>query len=63
MIDEMRAVAVDAGYGGTTAGVTGARWFDTITAKIDLMKTVENNAEDLKASMEAMYNKLKEASD
>ncbi len=47
-VARMRAIGIANGYGEPIQGVTGGYWFDTITAKIDLMKEVEDIlAEDL----------------
>ena len=41
-VQHMRDVAIAAGYGGDTQGIQGGAWFDTITQKIDLLKSVED---------------------
>ena len=41
-VDGMRKLAVASAYGGDLGNVSGPQWFDTITAKIDLMKQVED---------------------
>lgn len=41
-VAEMREVAIQSIQSGDTQGVKVSRWFQTITAKIDLMKTVED---------------------
>lgn len=38
----LRSLAAASVYGGSLEGVAGAHWFDTATARIDLMKTVED---------------------
>lgn len=49
-VKRMRAVAVASPDSGSTEGIGGGAWFDTITEMIDLMKTVEDRlAADLKA--------------
>ncbi len=45
VVDEvarMRAIGIANGYGEPIGDITSTYWFDTITAKIDLMKEVEN---------------------
>ncbi len=47
-VERMRKIAIENPVTGTTEGVEGPYWFDTITKKINLLKTVENKvAEDL----------------
>jgi methyl-accepting chemotaxis protein len=47
-VDRMRLVALDSPFTGTTGDVEAPVWFDTITRKIDLLKTVEDKvASDL----------------
>ena len=47
-VKRMEALAVGSIESGTTGGVEAPRWFDTITVKIDRMKTVEDRlASDL----------------
>ena len=41
-VDRMREIALDSPQTGNTGGIEGPYWFKTITAKIDLMKDVEN---------------------
>ncbi len=41
-VGRLREIAQANGYGTPIVGVTGAYWFDEITAKIDLLKTVED---------------------
>jgi PAS domain S-box-containing protein len=49
-VERMRRVAIDYPVTGSTEGIDGAVWFDTITEKIDLLKTVEDKiAADLEA--------------
>ena len=38
----MRKTAIDSKYGGDTGAITGPQWFETITAKINLLKQVED---------------------
>jgi methyl-accepting chemotaxis protein len=42
-VERMRAVALGAGPGGDLQGITGPHWYKTTTARIDLMKTVEDS--------------------
>ena len=47
-VDRMRKIAIASPQSNDMAGVTGRYWFEQITAKIDLMKTVEDHvAHDL----------------
>ncbi|MGF1609580.1 MAG: nitrate- and nitrite sensing domain-containing protein, partial [Kiloniellales bacterium] len=41
-VERMRTIALDSIDTGSTGGIEGAYWFDTITRKIDLMKQVED---------------------
>ena len=41
-VERMRAVALKSPQTGTTEGIEGPHWFDTITIKIELLKTVED---------------------
>mgnify|MGYP001012685604 FL=1 len=41
-VDAMRRTAWESPFTGGTGGIRGADWFDAITAKIDLLKTVED---------------------
>ncbi len=41
-VQRMRDVGVASVFGGSLQGISGSGWFDTITAKIDLMKTMED---------------------
>lgn len=43
-VDRMRAIAIASAYSGDVQGVAGSTWFDTITRKIDLLKSVEEVA-------------------
>ncbi|MFA7431778.1 MAG: nitrate- and nitrite sensing domain-containing protein [Rhodospirillaceae bacterium] len=43
-VERMRSVALSSPQTGSTAGVAGAEWFTTITAKIDGLKGVEDLA-------------------
>ncbi len=45
-VDRMRQVALENPWTDTTDGIAGATWFDTITQKIDKMKTVEDRLAD-----------------
>lgn len=53
-VESMRAVARSAPYGGDISGVTGSQWFAASTARIDALRTVENDVlhlvEDLAAT-------------
>ncbi|HVO16023.1 MAG TPA: nitrate- and nitrite sensing domain-containing protein, partial [Alphaproteobacteria bacterium] len=49
-VERMRAVALDAGPGGSLQGIEGSYWYRMTTARIDLLKKVENRvASDLAA--------------
>ena len=53
-VTEMRQVAINSKDGGGTDGVTGPQWFETITAKINLLKRIEDRlAEDILSVSEA----------
>ena len=41
-VSRMRTIAIDSAETGTTGGIEGAHWFDTITEKINLLKAVED---------------------
>ena len=41
-VERMRRIAIEAGAGGALSGVDGAYWFRQATARIDLMKQVED---------------------
>ena len=41
-VNRLRKLARDSVSTGTTGGITGKQWFDTITAMINLMKNVED---------------------
>ena len=41
-VERLRKIALASAYGGTTEGIQGGAWFDTITQKINLLKTVED---------------------
>lgn len=41
-VERMRKIAKNAPFSGTTEGIEGSHWFDQITKKIDLLKTVED---------------------
>jgi methyl-accepting chemotaxis protein len=45
-VNRMRKIAIASPQTGNTGGVEGPYWFDTITKKIDLMKTVEDRIAD-----------------
>lgn len=47
----LRNLAAASVYGGSLEGVAGAHWFDTATARIDLMKKVEDHLSDDLVSM------------
>jgi len=48
-VKRMRKIAIESPVTGTTEGVEGPYWFDTITNKINLLKTVEDRiAADLR---------------
>lgn len=45
-VDEMRKIAIEAGYSGNIAGnITGADWFDASTKRIELLMTVVRQAD------------------
>ncbi len=49
-VARMRKIAIESVVTGSTEGIEGPYWFDTITKKIDLLKTVEDKiASDLEA--------------
>ncbi|MEO5374506.1 MAG: methyl-accepting chemotaxis protein [Alphaproteobacteria bacterium] len=49
-VDRMRKVALDSLETGNAGGIEASAWFDAMTAKIDLLKTVEDRvAADLQA--------------
>ncbi|MEO5337460.1 MAG: nitrate- and nitrite sensing domain-containing protein [Magnetospirillum sp. WYHS-4] len=49
-VERLRKIALDSPFAGTTEGIEGPYWFDTITTKINLLKTVEDKiAGDLQA--------------
>ena len=49
-VARMREIAIESPITGSTGGIEGPYWFDTITKKINLMKTVEDRvAGDLQA--------------
>ncbi len=41
-VERMREVAIASPFGGSLEGITGPQWFSAITAKIDLLKAVED---------------------
>lgn len=54
-VNRMRKIAIESPVTGSTAGTEGPYWFDTITKKINLLKTVENKiAADLVAEADAI---------
>ena len=56
-VERLRSAALDAGYGNDTAGIEGAYWFDTVTQKINLLKTFENRlSADLVAFVQTQHN-------
>ena len=68
--DQLREIAVNALEKGREIAATANNIMEKARKMIvladeskQLMKNVEDDAEDLKASMETLYNKLKEASD
>ncbi len=42
-VNRMRTIAIESPVTGDTGGIEGAYWFKTITAKIDLLKEVEDS--------------------
>jgi len=49
-VERMRQIAIESPYTGSTGEVQAPYWFDTITKKINLLKTVEDKiSEDLRA--------------
>ncbi|WP_299618571.1 methyl-accepting chemotaxis protein [Pelagibius sp.] len=56
-VEAMRKAAVGSVYGGDLGDTTGALWFETITQKINLLKTVEDRvAADLRAQVGSLGN-------
>lgn len=56
-VNRMRAVALAGGLTGELAGISGKVWFDTITQKIDGLKTIENTlAQDLSQNVESIQD-------
>ena len=56
-VDRMRQVAMDSPFTGTTGDIAAPVWFDTITKKIDMMKTVEDKvASDLLALSSSVHD-------
>ncbi|MBT3306659.1 MAG: HAMP domain-containing protein, partial [Alphaproteobacteria bacterium] len=54
-VNRMRKIAIDSPITGSTGDVDATHWFKTITAKINLLKTVEDKiASDLQASTAAI---------
>ena len=55
-VERMRKIALDSPFTGTTEGVEGPYWFNTITVKIDLLKKVEDKiADDLQTLVSAIH--------
>jgi hemerythrin-like metal-binding protein len=42
MVEKMRTIAISSPVSNSLDGITGPQWFDTITKKINSLKTVEN---------------------
>ena len=56
-VDRMRGIAIDAGVGRALGDITGPAWFRATTARIDLMKRVEDRvANDLQTFATAAAN-------
>ncbi len=56
-VERLRKVAIASGYGASTQGIQGAFWFDAITKKIDLLKTVEDKiAADLQERAQSIMS-------
>ncbi len=56
-VERMRKIAIESAVTGSTEGIEGTYWFDTITAKINLLKTVEDRiATDLAALANGIYD-------
>lgn len=54
----MRQIALDAGASGDLSGVNGKDWFEAATARIDLMKEVENRiSSDAITTLEGVYSR------
>ncbi len=54
-VERLRQAAIDSAYGGSIEGISGGDWFDIITRKIDLMKSVEDRvATDLANAARAL---------
>lgn len=50
-VERLRTIAIDSPQTGSTAGIEGGQWFNSITEKINLLKSVEDRlASDLVAS-------------
>ena len=59
--ERLRKVAEDAGPEGSLAAVSGKMWFDAMTAKINLMKTVEDRVTaDIAGMPDAIYQRASE---
>src|SRR5690606_27998681 len=55
-VERMRRVALEAGPGGDLQGIAGSRWFEVATARIDLLKQVEDRvASGLDALADAIH--------
>ncbi len=54
-VERLRKIAIDSPFTGTTEGIKGPYWFETITQKINLMKGVEDKmAGDLVARADGL---------
>jgi len=61
-VDRMRKIAIESAVTGSTEGVEGPYWFEMITSKINLLKTVENKiAEDLVVLADQIRNEAQTA--
>ncbi|SCA56074.1 Methyl-accepting chemotaxis protein [Candidatus Terasakiella magnetica] len=59
-VNRMRKIAIESAVTGTTQGIEGPYWFDTITKKINLLKTVENKVAD---DLVGMTNDIRSGAD
>ena len=61
-VNRLRKIAMDSPTTGSTQGVTGGHWFKSITAKIDLLKKVEDKiATDLEGTAASIASSSFEA--
>ncbi len=61
-VKRMRKIAIESVVTGSTEGIEGSYWFETITQKINLLKTVEDKiAADLQAMATGIYEEAQAA--